>query len=141
MKKLIYVMLLCLFYQMPNDAIGAAGFENPRMAIVISKVSYDSTSGVKNVAMGWAAIANMAGIPYDCLFLTDVVKKEVLLTYDLVVLAHCSYVEETLYQSLVKNLPEYLSSNGKNLLIDGPLALYNEQGKERDHTKINQSRY
>jgi hypothetical protein len=138
MKKLLNVMSLCLFLQLSSNVFGASGFENPRMAIVISKVSYDSTSGVKNVAMGWAAIANMSGIPYDCLFLKDVVKKEVLLKYDLVVLTHCSYIEETLYQAMVKNLPEYLSSRGKHLIIDGPFALYNEQGKERDHTEFDQ---
>jgi hypothetical protein len=123
---------------MSNNALSATGFENPRMAIVISKASYDSTAGVKNVAMGWAAIANMSGIPYDCLFLSDVDNKEVLLNYNLVVLTHCSYIEETLYQTMVKNIPDYLSSSGHHLVIDGPFAIYDEQGKERDHTNFDQ---
>jgi hypothetical protein len=123
---------------MSTNAIGATDFENRKMAIVMSKASYDSISGIRNIAMGWAAIANMSGIPYDCLFLSEVVKKEVLLNYDLVVLTHCSYVEETLYQTMVKNLPDYLSSSGKHLIIDGPFAIYNEQGKERDHSKFDQ---
>ena len=138
MKKLIFVVLLCLFCQSFNVAMGAVEFKHPRMAIVISKTSYDSTEGVKNIAMGWAAVANMAGIPYDCLFLSDIAKKEVLLKYQLVVLTHCSYVEENLYQTIVGNIPEYLSSTGHHLVIDGPFAIYNEQGKARDHSKFDQ---
>jgi hypothetical protein len=138
MKKLIYVTIFCLICQIPNVVSGTTDFESRKMAIVISKASYDLTSGIRNIAMGWAAIANMSGIPYDCLFLSDAAKKEVLLNYDLVVLTHCTYVEETLYQKMVKNLPDYLSPSGKHLLVDGPFAIYNEQGNERDHSAFDQ---
>ncbi len=133
---LLYLTLLCLLCQIPQKTKANENFKNQKMAIVISKASYDSNEDIRNSAMGWAAVANMAGIPYDCLFLSEAVNKEVMQNYDLLVLTQCSLVEEYLYQEMLMNLPDYLSSNGKNLIVDGPIAIFNEQGEERDNQAL-----
>ena len=137
-NTLLYLAIFCLLCLKPDGVKASVNVEGQKMAIVISKANYDSIVGVRNVAMGWAAIANMSGIPYDCLFLSDIASEETLSKYNLLVLAQCSHVEEILYQATLKNLSKYLAEDEKHLLIDGPFALYNEEGKERDHSALDQ---
>lgn len=133
---LLYITLLSFICQLPQIAKADVNFKNHKMAIIISEASYDSSEDIRNSAMGWAAVANMAGIPYDCLLLSEAVNKDVMQKYDLLVLSQCYQVEDYLYQELLSNLPEYLSTEGKNLIVDGPIAIFNELGEERDNSEL-----
>lgn len=66
------IILLFLFLVIGENLLSAS-FEKPRMAIVISK-----SSPIKGTAQGWAAVANLSGIPYDCLFLSDMVNDNLI---------------------------------------------------------------
>ena len=86
-------------------------------------------------AHGWAAVVNLAGIPYHCIFLEDLSSTADIEQYDALILAQCGYVEDVLYNNLLSSLEEYLKQGG-NIIIDGPLALNDGQAKERDHNKL-----
>ena len=76
-KWLMIILLVILM----SCSISAASFEykNPRIGIVISKTSFEQKWGVTQMsAHGWTAVANLAGIPYDCLFLSDLDRKSVV---------------------------------------------------------------
>lgn len=133
---LLYLTLLCIFCQIPQKIQANVNFKNQKMAIVISKASYNSNEDIRNVAMGWAAVANMAGIPYDCIFLSDVINKEIIHNYNLLVLTHCSHIEESIYEEMLRSLPDYLSSSDKHLIVDGPIGIYNEEGEARDYSVL-----
>ncbi|MCF7805455.1 MAG: hypothetical protein K9N46_08815 [Candidatus Marinimicrobia bacterium] len=109
--------------------------QNPRVGIVISNTSFQHRWGVTQMsAHGWAAVLNLAGIPYDCLFLSDLPKKN-LSRYSALVIGQCGYVEDELYDNLIPALQPYLD-NGGSLVVDGPFAVNNADAKERDHTAM-----
>lgn len=111
-------------------------YDSPRIGIVIDETSYKQRWGITQMtAHGWAGIANLAGIPYDCLFLNDLPKNQQLSRYTALVLAQCSYVEEKLYPQMVSSLKKYLSTGG-HLIIDGPLAIYDESAQSRKHDDL-----
>ncbi|MCL4705558.1 hypothetical protein KJ068_10375 [bacterium] len=127
-----FVFWICLVPSMVN----AAGFDTPRLGIVISRTSVEQHWGVAQMsAHGWAAVANLAGIPYDCLFLEDLADNKTLERYDLLIFGQCNYVEETAYQNLKSALQKYLAAGG-NLIIDGPLATADEQAGDRRHADL-----
>jgi len=116
--------------------VHAGAFDTPRLGIVISRTSADERWGVTQMsAHGWAAVANLAGIPYDCLFVEDLGSGESLARYDLLIFGQCAYVDEAAYQKLITNLQGYLAGGG-NVLIDGPLATSDEQARDRDHSAL-----
>jgi len=86
-------------------------------------------------AHGWAGVANLSGIPYDCLFISDVVSDQNLSRYDLLIFAQCSYVYEKNYSGLVDALKKYITKGG-NVIVDGPLAVNDEKSKDMNHDKI-----
>ncbi len=113
----------------------ASAVESPRMGIVISKTSYHLNEELQHIALGWGAVAHLAGIPYDCLFLADLTAKE-MSKYDVIVLTQCSNVEKSLYKKVLKKIKTYLAQDGKNIIIDGPFAVFDEHGKERNPKKV-----
>lgn len=126
------VIWICLVPSLVN----AASFDNPRLGIVISRTSVAQHWGVAQMsAHGWAAVANLAGIPYDCLFLEDLADNKALERYDLLIFGQCNYVDETAYQNLKSALQKYLAAGG-NLIIDGPLATADAQARDRDHADL-----
>lgn len=128
---LIFVILLSLFAN-----LWAASFDTPRLGIVISKSSFEHNWGVTQMsAHGWAGIANLAGIPYDCLFMDDIAASKNLEKYDLLIFAQCSYVDDAIYPAIVKGLQTYLEKGG-NLIIDGPLAKFDQKARERRHENL-----
>ena len=127
MKKIILLIGL-LAMQLP-------AFENPRLAIVISRTSFEQKWGVTQMAAhGWGAAANLAGIPYDCLFLEELTQAD-LARYQLLILAQCSYAPEQVYQQDLPLLKKYLNRGG-HLIIDGPLAIFDEKAQERTHADL-----
>jgi hypothetical protein len=129
---LFLIFFLMTVYPVHSDM----SFDNPRVGIVISKTSFDQRWGVTQMAAhGWAGIANLAGIPYDCLFLEDLTSQVDLSKYQSLIIGQCTYVTEKDYQSFSAVLKHYLEKGG-NLIIDGPLATHDEQAQERDHTTL-----
>jgi len=121
-------LLLCII-----GSAGSTDFENPRMALVISESSFQQRWGVTQMsAHGWAAVANLAGIPYDCLFLEQFAGDVDLSRYQLLVLGQCTYIADSLYTGILSSLKSYLNRGG-HLIIDGPLAINNEKAVERAH--------
>lgn len=111
-------------------------FDNPRVGIVISRSSFDQRWGVTQMAAhGWAGVSNLAGIPYDCLFIEDFSEQMDLRKYNCLVFAQCTFVDEKNAQRFTQTLKRYLEQKG-NLIIDGPLATHDEQGQERDHAVL-----
>ncbi len=119
------------FFTPPASEAG----HSPKMAICISKTSYELSGGVRNNALAWSALGHLSGIPYDCLFLSDLVDGRDLSQYDLIVLAQCSHVEDELYAPAADILQRYLSSPGHNVILDGPFAIFDESGSRRDHSR------
>ncbi len=65
--------------------------ENPRLAVIMSRASFDRIWDVTRLsAHGWVGVANLAGIPYDTLFLEDLVVGEHLSLYRVLVFAGCT---------------------------------------------------
>jgi hypothetical protein len=71
------------------------GFEKPRAAIIISQASFGRDwLATQMSGHGWTGIANLAGIPYDTLFPSDIVQPQVASRYRVLVFAHCFAVED-----------------------------------------------
>ena len=133
--KSIFIFLTFLLL-MVGPVYPDLSFDNPRTAVVISRTSFDQRWGVTQMAAhGWAGVTNLAGIPYDCLFLEEFTAQLDLSKYHSLILAQCSYVTENDYQNFLASLKKYLE-NGGNLIIDGPLATHDEQGQERQHAVL-----
>ncbi|HOY43685.1 MAG TPA: hypothetical protein PLN72_01335 [bacterium] len=127
MKKII-LLLLALAGTLP-------AFENPRLAIVISRTSFDQKWGVTQMAAhGWGAAANLAGIPYDCFFFEDLAAAD-LSRHQTMILAQCSYVTSAGYDGSLAALRRYLARGG-HLIIDGPLAVYDDKAQPIDHAEL-----
>src|SRR4030043_336360 len=95
-KKITCLVLTFLFIKI--SYLYSESYEKPRMGIVISKaLIQDRWMNSQMGAHGWAAVANLAGIPYDCLYLTDLSEKDRLIRYDLLVLTQCGYVDQKIY--------------------------------------------
>jgi hypothetical protein len=111
-------------------------YDSPRIGIVIDETSYKQRWGITQMtAHGWAGVANLAGIPYDCFFLSELPANQQLSRYTALVLAQCSYVDENLYPQIKNILKRYMDSGG-HLIIDGPLAIYNESAVARNHDDL-----
>ena len=134
MKHILFVCILLVSMQIyPGNA---DSFDTPRLAIVISEASYAQRWGVTQMsAHGWAGVANLSGIPYDCLFIHDVAQSSDLSKYDLLIFAQCAYVDEKYYKGLLSALQDYLTKSG-NLIIDGPLATSDKDARDLKHKDL-----
>jgi len=138
MKKTHFISFFFCLFSFVFFQVGQAQtrYDSPRIGIVIDETSYKQRWGITQMtAHGWAGIANLAGIPYDCLFLNELPQHPQLSRYTALVLAQCSYVEEKLYPQLTKTLKKYLNAGG-HLIIDGPLAIYDESAQARNHDDL-----
>jgi uncharacterized membrane protein len=134
MKNYFNFPVLILFFGMFFTRSYAESYDTPRVGIVISTTSYQHRWGVTQMcAHGWAGVVNLAGIPYDCLFISDLTGDRDLTQFDALILGQCAYVSDADYPGLVKSLEKYLSKGG-SLIVDGPLAVNNEEAEERDHS-------
>jgi hypothetical protein len=112
----------------PLSLLGEA-VEKPRIAVIMSKTSFDRVWDVTQMsAHGWVGVANLAGIPYDTLFLEDIAARRDLAPYRLLVFAQCTSVEPETLGLLTSVLKRYLDQGG-NVIIDGPLGAFTKDGK------------
>jgi hypothetical protein len=131
--SLIFYLLSFFFFQTSQ---AQTRYDSPRIGIVIDETSYKQRWGITQMtAHGWAGIANLAGIPYDCLFLNELPQNKQLSRYTALVLAQCSYVEDQLYPQITSTLKKYLGTGG-HLVIDGPLAIYDQTAQTRNHEDL-----
>jgi hypothetical protein len=136
MKKIVFGILSVVFFVNVSLFAGPSNFKNPRIGIIISKASVEHRWGVTQMAAhGWAAIANLAGIPYDCLFISDLPEIKDIKRYNLLIFAQCTYVDNQFYNPLRQAISDYLL-NGGNIIIDGPLASGDEQARDRDYSEL-----
>jgi len=121
-----------------STAFSDVSFDTPRVGIIISKASYLHHWGITQMAAhGWGGAVNLAGIPYDCLFIEDINTGNNLEKYDCLIFGQCKYVSESNYGSLVNGIDKYLK-NGGNIILDGGLAFFDENAKERDHSDLDE---
>jgi hypothetical protein len=103
--------------------------ENPRIAVIMSKASFDRQWDVTQMSgHGWVGITNLAGLPYDTLFLEDLVAGEQVAPYTTLVFAECTSIEPDTVNQLRTVLASYLKKGG-SVVIDGPLGAYTKNGK------------
>jgi hypothetical protein len=130
--------LLALFALLPvcSLPIRAASFTNPRVALVISKTSYRlDWETIQTSSHGWAGVSNLAGLPYDSLFLEDLASTGALEKFTVLIFAQCTSADEATYNQLIPLLTNYLARGGA-VVLDGPLAIFDEHGKERNHKAL-----
>jgi hypothetical protein len=112
-----------------ESAFSQINFEKPRIGIVISKTSFTHHWGVTQMsAHGWGGVVNLAGIPYDCLFIEDLSISQNLEKYNCLIFSQCAYLTNGTYEGIQKVLEKYLASGG-NLVLDGPFGHYNKMQK------------
>jgi len=136
MNKFVIILIFSLIFG--KSAFCQFNFENPRIAIVISKTSFTHHWGVTQMsAHGWGGVVNLAGVPYDCYFAEDLTEDINLKKYDCLIFSQCTYLTNAAYEKTVDVLENYLSEGG-NLIIDGLIGYFDESTKERNHSKLDQ---
>ena len=134
MRKSFYFFVIFFFVNI--STFSQINFNNPRIAIVTSKTSFTQHWGVTQMsAHGWGGIANLAGIPYDCFFVEDLSKETEIKKYSSLILTQCTYLTNEDYDNLCDILQSYLTNSG-NIIVDGVIGFFDQETKERDHSKI-----
>ena len=111
-------------------------FEKPRVAVIISHDSFKQDWATTQMSgHAWAGNANLAGLPYDTVFISDVADAAALQRYRALVFAQCFAVEEEEARRLEVALGAYLKSGG-GVIVDGRLAVVDENGKPRNHSAL-----
>ncbi len=111
-------------------------FEKPRVAIIISHDSFKQDWNTTQMSgHAWAGNANLAGLPYDTVFVSDVADATALQRYRALVFAQCFAVEDAPARQLETALGAYLQAGG-GVIVDGRLAVVDENGKPRDHAAL-----
>ena len=135
MKYWVLVLIILIGVPSVFSDMDDAG---PRVGIVISKTSFEHHWGVTQMAAhGWGGVVNLAGIPYECLFIEDLKKIEKPERFDCLIFGQCSYISEADYNILLSTIDSYLK-NGGNVIIDGTLGFYDEKARERDHSDLDE---
>ena len=140
--QIFLLLVLCLILS-PRVAYCAASEQasahDVRIAILLSRAQVEMNWKSAQISgHGWAAVANLAGVPYDTLFIEDALDSDsgkTLLAYDSLILAQVNHLSESHYTALCDVFDQYLSAGG-NLIVDGPLALFDENRVERTTERI-----
>ncbi|MBQ6958571.1 MAG: polysaccharide deacetylase family protein [Bacteroidales bacterium] len=123
MKRVLTTLLLTLL-------AGALFAREAKVAVVMSKTSYGiAESETGSAGKAWTAVANLAGLPYETLFVEDL-KEEALDTYSLLVLSQCLYLTDAEY-ALVDKAVRHFVEAGKGVVVDGPAGLYDHEEEFR----------
>ena len=128
MNRSIRQLCLCLLLAMMPGAVLFA--RETKVAVVMSKTSYGIAQEETGAAgKAWTAIANLAGLPYETLFVEDL-KKEALDAYSLLVLSQCLYLTDAEYAQVDGAVRHFVEA-GKGVVIDGPTGLYDHEEEFR----------
>ncbi|MEX0680207.1 MAG: hypothetical protein WD097_02410 [Balneolales bacterium] len=108
---------------------------NPKVGIVISDASYEQDrSNVQMSSRGWAAVANLAGVPYNTLFLEELDAYD-LSQFSALIFTQCGYVSQDVHDGMANMIEGYLSGGG-NVIVDGHFSAYDEEGNPRAENEI-----
>ena len=119
MRKLLTIILLSLL-------TGLLSAREAKVSVVLSKTSYGiAQSETGSAGKAWTAVANLAGLPYETLFVEDLTE-ETLDKCSLLVLAQCLYLTDEEYAAVDRAVRRLVEA-GKGVVIDGPLGLYNQE--------------
>ena len=130
MKKILTSLLILLL-------AGTLSARDAKVAVVISKTSYGiAESETGSAGKAWTAVANLAGLPYETLFVEDL-KDASLDAYSLLVLSQCLYLTDAEY-ALVDGAVRHFVEAGKGVVVDGPTGLYDQEEEFRKNRSIDQ---
>lgn len=130
MKKILTTLLITLL-------AGTLSAREARVAVVMSKTSYRiAESETGSAGKAWTAVANLAGLPYETLFVEDL-KEASLDTYSLLILSQCLYMTDAEYAQ-VESAVRHFVENGKGVVVDGPTGLYDQEEEFRKNRTIDQ---
>ena len=116
MKRVLTTLLLVLL-------AGTLFAREAKVAVVMSKTSYRiAESETGSAAKAWTAVANLAGLPYETLFVEDI-QAASLDRYSLLILAQCLYLTDAEYAQ-VEGAVRHFVEAGKGVVVDGPSGLY-----------------
>ena len=123
MRKLLTITLLSLL-------AGTLFAREAKVAVVMSKTSYNvNMSETGGAGKAWTAVANLAGLPYETLFVEDL-QADKLDDYSLLILSQCLYLTDAEY-ALVDRAVRHFVDAGKGLVVDGPVGLYDQEEEFR----------
>ena len=118
MKKLLTIILFSLL-------AGTLSAREAKVAVVMSKTSYNvNMSETGGAGKAWTAVANLAGLPYETLFVEDL-QADKLDDYSLLILSQCLYLTDAEY-ALVDGAVRHFVEAGKGVVVDGPVGLYDQ---------------
>ena len=130
MKRLLTTLLTILL-------AGTLSARDAKVAVVMSKTSYGiAESETGSAGKAWTAVANLAGLPYETLFVEDL-KSEALDAYSLLVLSQCLYLTDAEY-ALVEGAVRHFVEAGKGVVVDGPAGLYDQEEEFRRNRSLDQ---
>ncbi len=130
MRKLLTIIALTLL-------TGALSAREAKVAVVMSKTSYKVAASETGAAgQAWTAVSNLAGLPYETLFVEDL-KESALDAYSLLVLSQCLYLTNDEY-TLVERAVRHFVEAGKGVVVDGPLGLYDQDEEFRRNRTMDQ---
>ena len=130
MRKLLTIILFSLL-------AGLLSAREAKVAVVMSRTSYNvAESETGGAGKAWTAVANLAGLPYETLFVEDL-KAEALDKYSLLILSQCIYLTDAEY-ALVDGAVRHFVNAGKGLVVDGPLGLYDQEEEFRANRPADQ---
>ena len=135
--SLILVCTLLIAPIFSGAAMAQNTDHNPRIGIVISKTSFDQRWSITQMSShGWTGAVNLAGIPYETLFLEEL-DMGTIEGLDALILTQCTYIARNDIGRVTGLIREYAGEGG-NLIIDGPFGLYDENGTgyESDGTML-----
>ena len=123
MKRILTTLLTTLL-------AGTLFAQDAKVAVVLSKTSYRiAESETGSAGKAWTAVTNLAGLPYETLFVEDL-RPAALDAYSLLVLAQCLYLTDAEYAQADQAVRHFVEA-GKGVVIDGPLGLYDQEEEFR----------
>jgi len=119
MKRILIVFVLSL-------SLTTVFAREAKVAVVMSKTSYGiAESETGSAGKAWTAVANLAGLPYETLFVEDLTDAA-LDACSLLVLSQCLYLTDTEYARIDQAVRRIVEA-GKGVVIDGPTGLYDQE--------------